>query len=375
MAQTIKLISGSPLIGSPIVLRVTPAPYSDSHTFHRVIARVYAGLETDEDYTPLEFSMPVETKPSGQSYATQPALFDISSALQAVADKYEYEATPPSRYPYIKFRVEAWDEWMVDGTLVPRQGIVEWPSPVIDNHRFYAYAFMGAWTDLERLGAGVDQQGVEYLDTEHMSRKPNSTPEVVFIDTAFIYPADFQRSIFDTDRMSGDATPEFISGAPTDGPKSLSNTPDSEGAVTVGGHNLYVIDKPLNGYLLRFVNGMGCLESLCVTSLVKREAKNKTTTYNTAKIETLKNFSRSVTINNDGPETWYLTSGALDREWASWYVHEFLNAKQMWIWLSSQWIPCHIVSSEEAIEIEDRSTANPQEVQFRIELDINGAPI
>ena len=380
MAQGITLISGSPLIGSPIVYRVTPASYNPNRTFHRIIVRVYAALEDDEDYTTFDFSTPVETKPSGASYATQPALFDISSALQAVADKYAYAATPPQRYPYIKFRVEAWDEWMVDGNISTNQGVVYWPGAPSGQQQFYAYAFMGAWTDLERMKASVDQGGVEYLDTSVMSRKPSSSPEVVFLDTAFIYPAQFNRSILDTDHLSGG---QFVSGAPSDGPKSISYTPQTEGADTVGGHSLYVVPQPTDAYLLRFINGMGCMESLHVESLVKREVPITTDKHTVARQETLKKFSRSVVRKSNDRETWYLTSGPLDDKWASWYIHEFLMSEQVWIGLNSQssipnsqliWIPCHVVPEETTL-LEDLTKAQPYEVQFQLEMDINGSPI
>jgi len=383
MAQGITFISGSPLIGSPIVYRVTPAPYAANRTFHRIIVRVYAGLETDDDYTTFDFSTPVETKPSGALYSTQPADFDISSALQAVADKYEYEATPPSRYPYIKFRVETWDEWMVDGNISTNQGVVYWPGTPVGQQQFFAYAFMGSWTDLERMKASVDGQGVEYLNTSQMSRKPTSSPEVVFMGNAFIYPAQFNRSILDTDHMSDDVTPVFVSGAPTDddGPKSQSFTPQGEGAATVGGHSLYAIAPTTDSYILRFINGMGCMESLHVQSLVKREVPITTDKHTIAKQETLKKFSRSVVRKSNDRETWYLTSGPLDRDWASWYIHEFLMSEQVWIMLNGQslmvngqWIPCHVVPEDTTV-LEDLTKAQPYEVQFKLEMDINGAPL
>lgn len=384
MAQGISLTSGSPLIGSPIVYRVVPAPYNQNRTFHRIIVRVYAELETDEDYTTFDFSTPVETKTVNGSTTTQPSLFDISSALQAVADKYEYEAAPPTRYPYINFRIEAWDEWMLDGTVYSEQGVVQWPSAPVGQQQFYAYAFMGSWTDMERMKASVDGQGVEYLNTSVMSRKPTSSPEVVFASNEFIYPAEFNRSILDTDHMSDDATPVFVNGAPTDGPKSLSYIPIGEGAITIGGHTLYAINRPTgNGYLLRFINGMGCMESLHVTSLVKREVPITTDKHTVAKQETLKKFSRSVVRKSNDRETWYLTSGPLDREWASWYVHEFLMAEQIWIGLNSSlltlnssllWLPCHVVPEETTV-LEDREKAQPLEVLFRLEMDINGSPL
>ena len=383
MAKGITLISGSPLIGSPIVYRVVPASYSQNRTFHRIIVRVYAALETDAAYTTFDFSTPVETKSVNGGFATVPSLFDISSALQAVADKYEYEATPPTRYPYIQFRVEAWDEWMVDGNIYPQQNIVAWPSLPVGHQQFYGYAFMGAWTDLERMKAN-ESDGVEYLDTLRMSRKPTSSPEIVFTGCEFIYPDQFQRSILDTDHMSEGANPKFVSGAPTDGPRSLAYTPQVDGAAIIGGHNIYAVPRPAEtGYLLRFVNGLGCMETLHVQSLVKREVNITTAKHAVARQETLKKFSRSVVRKSNDRETWALTSGPLDEAWASWYVHEFLMAEQIWIGLNSSlltlnssllWLPCHVVPEETTV-LEDREKAQPMEVLFRLEMDINGSPL
>lgn len=374
MAQGISLISGSPLIGSPIVYRVVPAAYNQNRTFHRIIVRVYAKLETDEDYITFDFSTPVETKSVNGVTTTQPSLFDISSALQAVADKYAYAATPPQRYPYIKFRIEAWDEWMIEGTVHPEQDVVQWPSLPVGQQQFYGYAFMGAWTDLERMNAN-ESDGVEYLDTLRMSRKPASSPEIVFTGCEFIYPDQFPRSILDTDHMSEGATPQFVSGAPDNGPRSLTYTPQAEGAATIGGHNIYAVPRPAEtGYLLRFVNGLGCMESLHVQSLVKREANITTAKYAVARQETLKKFSRSVVRKNNDRETWQLTSGPLDEDWASWYIHEFLMSEQIWIQSGTLWIPCHVVPEETTV-LEDRTKAQPLEVQFRLEMDINGSPL
>ena len=497
MAQGISLVSGSPLIGSPIVFSVTPETHQDKWTFHRVILRVYAKMESEKDMSEYEFSNSVETDVNGNIV---PSLFDVSSALQAAADKYAFSAVPPQRYPYIKFRIESCEEWMIDGYIYDQRNIHLWPgvgiggdgenllpgantgvgwtnangapaeyfadkgfhitdalmSPLITfnasmgytlmfrcddqfdlflynpqtgtltpldvynvngmfmsnishvsgKHKiriqigqegyckditlqnisdsyFYGYAFMGAWTDLERMNAN-ESEGVEYLDTLRMSRKPTSSPEIVFTGCEFIYPDQFPRSILDTDHMSEGANPQFVSGAPTDGPRSLVYTPQAEGAATIGGHNIYAVPRPAEtGYQLRFVNGLGCMETLHVQSLVKREANITTAKHAVARQETLKKFSRSVVRKSNDRETWALTSGPLDEQWASWYVHEFLMAEQIWIGLNSHtsaispqtiWFPCHVVPEETTV-LEDREKAQPLEVLFRLEMDINGSPI
>ena len=116
-------ITGSPLIGTPtnpnpITVNVIPQAHQTAWTFHRVMLRVYAALAvpdgndpnypSDDGYTELEFSQPVASNDVVQ--------FDVSSALQAVSDRYKPGSEPVTQNPYVKFRIEAWDEWMVDGT-------------------------------------------------------------------------------------------------------------------------------------------------------------------------------------------------------------------------------------------------------------------
>ena len=381
MAQTISLISGSPFAGCPIVYDIQPNSYAASHTFHRVITRVYARLEGDTEDTVFESSQPVYAKAVSGSFVTQPAEFDVSSALQAIAERYEYTPEPPGnplqpgypdRYPYIKFRIEAWDEWIENGVVYQRQNVVGWPYLPTQTYQFYAYAFMGSFNDLERMGALVDGNGVEYLNITYLSRKPTTQPEIVFKSTPWVYPSAWAapgRSLGTTDAMSGDPTPVFVSGAPTDGPKSLIHTPASGGSATVGGHSIFAIDRPANGYELRFVNGMGCLESLHVTSRARKNANIQTEEYVISRRETLKKFSRKLTVKTADKEVWTLTSGPLDEAWASWYVHEFLKAQLVWIKIGTQWIQCHVLP-EETESIIDPEASQMLRVQFNIELDL-----
>lgn len=378
MAQGISLISGSPLIGCPIVYSVQPEDYAVNRTFHRIIVRVYAKLETDSDYTTFDFSTPVETKPSGASYSTQPSLFDISSALRAVADKYEYTPEPPERYPYIKFRIEAWDEWMINGDIYPQQNVVAWPSLPVGDNQFYGYAFMGAFNDMERMNAQVDQNNVEYLNIERLSRKP-LTPEIVFINAPFTFPQVFSQGL-NTDYVDSDSG-NYVSNAPSDGPCSAHFRLRIKGEYTVAvtdaiNRKVYATDLPANFHVIRFINNMGVMESVHVTSLTKKEVNIHTEKYTISRQETLKMFSRALTVKTEDYETWTLASGPLDEDWVSWYIHEFLMSQVMWISIvrnsTVEWVPCHVLPEETTI-LRDTEKASMMSVQFRIQLDINGS--
>jgi hypothetical protein len=41
---------------------------------------------------------------------------------------------------------------------------------------------------------------------------------------------------------------------------------------------------------------------------------------------------------------------------------------------NGQWIPCHVVPEDTTV-LEDLTKAQPYEVQFKLEMDINGAPL
>ena len=181
--------------------------------------------------------------------------------------------------------------------------------------------------------------------------------------------------------MTDDVPPVFVSGAPDAGPKSDSSTQETLGAATVGGHSIYVIDKPARSYELRFINGMGVMESVHVTAYAKKESNIHTEKHTVARRETLKKFSRTMTVKTEDYETWTLTSGPLDEDWVSWYVHEFLMAQVMWIGVNSQlstlnsqlvWLPCHVLPEETTI-LRDGEKASMMSVVFRVQLDINGA--
>ena len=69
-----------------------------------------------------------------------------------------------------------------------------------------------------------------------------------------------------------------------------------------------------------------------------------------------------------------MTSGPVDREWASWFVHEFLMVRWAWININGNYIPCHIIPEEE-VTLRDDKTASPLEIPFIVELDITGSPL
>ena len=90
--------------------------------------------------------------------------------------------------------------------------------------------------------------------------------------------------------------------------------------------------------------------------------------------ETFGSFSRGLVTKKNDYETWKLSSGPLDAAWDSWFLHEFLMAKFVWVKIDGNWIGCHIVP-DETVDGIDRTSGNFMQVEFSVQLDINGSPL
>lgn len=337
MASNLTLINGSPLVGSPITYQVIAATINGECAFHRVKLTVNAFLEgVDSSGTALTLSSPAE---SGETLK-----FDISSALRAVADKYEYTVNPPSSYPRIGYTLSACDEYMQNGEVHDNVGNVSVSST--------QYCVMGAYSDLERILAGGSKSSLKF------TRKPSTVPEVVAVGETVVVPQNMSAS----------------SGNASKGPTSSVYSVTAAGLQTLGGRQFYAVAAQNDRYQFRFVNGLGCLESVSVRSLRTTKLNVTTEEYIRAIQENFSTFSRGLVTKKNDYEVWTMTSGPLDEAWQSWFLHEFLMAKFAWINIDGNWIGCHIVPDDEVTGV-DRTGGNLLEVQFDVRLDINGSPL
>lgn len=347
MATVTGQVSGSPMIGNPIVYNVKAETYS-SPVFHRVKVAVIAGVQGG-NYQRIEMSSPAN---EGEDL-----LFDISSALRAVAEQYEYEADNISggyiQYPYLQYYMEAWDEYMVNG--VSRKSAVDvFPD---GGRQSPLRALLGAYSDMERLVAGETKQASVF------TRKPTTSPEIVRVGDVVLRPEQFAEPVHSLNI--------------TRGPRSVAYTIVSEGMQTIGNTQVYAL--PANTpdyYQLRFVNSLGVHETIGIRSLRKVNTGITTKQFTRARRETFGKFSRGISRKQNDRETWPMTSGSLDEAWASWFTHELLMTELAWIKIptanSSIWVACQIIADEE-VEVIDQEKGAMIEVPFKVQMDINGS--
>lgn len=339
MASGLLLVSGSPLIGSPITYQVRAASLSGKNAFHRVKLTVRAAL-SDGNGSGLELTL------SSPAESGEILTFDISSALRAVADRYVYEVNPPASYPYISYSLSACDEYMQNGEVHDNVGTVTAQGGKV---------LMGAFSDMERLLSNGSKMA------RHFSRKPSTLPEVVMVGESMVCPQSFA-----TDISEGDITK---------GPSSKVVDVTAEGLQTINGKKVYALpaNQP-DRYQFRFVNGLGCLESVSLSTLKTTEINCTQESFLRAVQETFGAFSRAIITKKNDYETWKMSTPPLDEAWQSWFSHEFLMAKSVWINIAGHWVSCHIIP-EETISGINRVDGSLISVTFSVRLDINGSPM
>ena len=350
MATILTGNTGSPLCGNPIVYTVQAGAYTNP-TFHRVKMKVHAGMQGG-DYQPIQMSVPVVS----ENHEEIP--IDVSSALRAVADNYEFTPTPPSYYPYISYFLEAWDEYMINGEVYEstHDFYPDLPSgATVPTNPFRA--LMGKYSDMERILAGESKQ------TQKFTRKPSTSPEIVMVGETYVRPTEMQ----------------VHSGNITHGPQSVVYNVSAAGQQTIGGATVYALAAgQQDRYQFRFINSLGVMESISVKSLRQTDVEIDTEQYVKSLTETFNKFSRGVAIKQNDYETWKMTSGPVDAAWQSWFIHEFLMARWVWINLrttaSPLWVACHIIP-EESVAGLNRRDLSRMEVPFSVKLDIEGSPL
>lgn len=332
---TIGVIDGSKWMGTPITVPVTSGVIAGQPTFRRV--RLQVVINSTKEF---DFARPVTAD-------GEVVNMDVSSALRAVAEQYEYTPTdlnpytwlPPvepgeepvaiQTYPHYDMQMRARDEYLMDGE--ERHG--SW-TEMVDT----GWYLVGQLTDRERL---TDARPAKY------SRKPSTSREICFSGSVHL----------------------IASG--TSGEPSVGSINVPTGAS--GGANIYGIAKPKYGYELRFINSLGVHENVFIHHLPSSEAPVQTDRYTIARQETLRKMSRAVVVKKNNREVWKFSSGPLDEAWQRWYIHELLMAQTAWLLVDGAWIGVNVVP-EETIVIADRAKQDIHEVQFALEFDINGSP-
>lgn len=344
MSKSISLISGSVLIGSPIVVNVVPDTLSVAPTFHRVKLIVSASLLNANSFTigteSFELSEPVDESGAEQT-------FDISSALRTVARNFQYNVvTGATTYPYLQCTLSAHDEYMVDGILHENVNVCNYAGTI--------YAIMGAATGLERyLSNGI-------LTVTSLTRKP-SVGEICGLDETLVYPATPAAGLI----PAGDVYNPNVSVA----------TLNAAGKATYNGRTIYVDGNATNRAEFQFVNGLGVVESASAEFLETKATEGSSEMYTVAGVPDFGNPVRLAGTKSDRNVKIKCSSGFVNADWAKWWHDEFLGSddfrcgltQSCWIKLDGVWQPC-VCSLDDDTTIYDKTKAGMLHIDFTVHL-------
>jgi hypothetical protein len=359
MARKITLTSGSVFNGNPITFQVQPNVITgtDSNknttypSFHRVIMEVTCGM-SGGNFEVIKMSAPVE-----EEKVTATVQIDISSALRTFRDSYEYspEATT---YPLVKFCIRVYDEYMLDGEVKTRVGEMVYPAEV-DGQPQYLCTLFGGFSDFARFTSPTPIKGVIYF-----SRKPTDSPQTVAVGETFAYTPPFEKQAL------------LVNSASLVAPTSVVTTIDKKGLQAIGDQKVYALpaEEAKTRQVFRFINSFGVLESVSVPKVYSSKVSVSSTSYAISRQETFNKFSRSTVRKTNNCESWLYLTDPLTLNWLEWYMHEFLMAEHIWMYVKGIWLPCTITPGDDTT-LFDNTQQNPYTIAFTAKLDINGSPL
>lgn len=244
----------------------------------------------------------------------------------------------------------AYDEWMIDGILSEKQEERNYPSSG------YVYALMGAYTDAERY---LGRIGAISLKITSFTRKPK-WGEICSIGDKFLYPQKPESSL-------------DINSTLTHGPIVLGVSLTDSGAQTYEGRTIYVDPNAKNRILFQFVNGYGVVETISAETLEEVGSSGETEVDVVTAPSSFSNPRVEVARRSDRRTVYKCSSGYVNKEWADWWVREFLGGdsfrrsghSQCWVFLGGNWLPCAVVPDDD-ITLYDRSKPGLIHVDFEV---------
>lgn len=150
---------------------------------------------------------------------------------------------------------------------------------------------------------------------------------------------------------------------------ALGNVTFSTGEET--GRNQYVVDSSPDMRHFLFINGFSLIESVTAFTKDSMEYDIQSDTYSVPKEIDFRQNTQIINYAQDPLATFGMSSGYVNREWAEWWISEFLTTKSAWMLVGSRFLPVSIIP-EETTEIYDRSKPGLLAVNFSVRFSFTG---
>jgi hypothetical protein len=252
-------------------------------------------------------------------------------------------------------------------------------SVASETHR----AIAGAQTDMERLLATSEDTLATLAPGQILSRKPES--ERIPADSTLLVPCvPISGSQIQEWKVTQDGNTQAFNTGPTEYylPASIEVDPTALG-LTEGAFEVYACnDRAKSKYLVpasedyrefRFVNSFGLMESVVAECKEALSYSLDSEVYEMPMDVAFNGHKQVASLTGKPYGTLAMSSGFVNREWADWWVNEFLTAEKVYLREGNVWLPVAVVP-DDTVKLYDRTKTDLVEVDFDIRYSFEGSP-
>ena len=121
-----------------------------------------------------------------------------------------------------------------------------------------------------------------------------------------------------------------------------------------------------------FVNRRGAVETCSAMMKESMDISIETTSYNRVERPTFSPSRSLMAIASGDRRSWDMSSGFVDREWATWWTSEFLMSERHWMRMGDKYIPVIITPAKKSVNIYDKTKQQMAHVDFTVTLGLEG---
>ena len=293
---------------------------------------------------------------------------DISSALKTIWSEYDFSdellaakqaadntrSTITALRPARQYKLRCHTEYIdsIDGTYTKSEYI----------ECIGGYCALGGFTELERHLMDDGDWSIAALYATNprngdASTKPRSTPELVGSDSI-------------TSWVGSGADGNTVAAKCVFYGPDVQPAPDDN--FNWNSHAPMVLrdTQPYIDFL--FVNRRGALETCSARMLESMSIPVSTQRYNRTGAPSFRPDPSGFDIAEAGRRTWSMSSGYQTREWAEWWVQEFLPARMRWMRYNGVFLPVSVEPAKKQTVIYDSSKQQHPSVEFTVTLLLAG---
>lgn len=358
-----------------MALQITQQPGSISFAGDPIIAKAHTTL-AGKTFLRITAGVDVRVVRTGDEYQYGEdytffvgddgnAVFNVANTVRAALDRYneqDVEGTAVLQTLYAaRFRI-TYREVYLDGLREVTSSTVtsEWYGAV-----------MGGLTEYERMTAPDADTASLLGQGRILSRKPAGERIVKGIPLYIPAVATASDSLsYYTQQAEKKTYSQYTGGECV--PVSLRITTESlsEGPLTVGidweaaRGKLVVAQRPDMKHFL-FLNGFGLVESVTAVTRESLAYTVESETYTVPADISYRARTRSVTYADAPQAEMGMSSGYVSRDWAEWWLSEFVSARKAWMLEDGIWIPVTVIPEEDN-EVYDRANPGLMAVNFTV---------